>query len=163
MARDDRRWGKWRNWWMDVAEGRIPEITDGAAPWTMKQVLVARKWSDEDFEWLKEMPNIGRGRYLSSRLRSLRRALAGLVDDGHIIAIGKPSNPHRRYIIHPHWFKEDDPRRERIAEILDKHTWEIGEREYLNFAILDSRFHFGQRMLARIARAAEELDKGAAT
>jgi hypothetical protein len=162
MSWDDRRWGKWRFWWMDVAEGRVPEITDGATPWTMKQVLVARKWRDLDFVWLKEMPDTRRGRYLNSRLRSLRRALAGLVDDGHIIAIGKPSNPRRRYIIHPHWFKEDDPRREQIIEILDKHTWEIGEGEYLKFAILDSRLHFGQRMLTKLAQATAELDKGAA-
>jgi hypothetical protein len=115
MARDDRRWGKWRYYWMDVAEGRYPKITDGATPWTMKQVLVARGWTEDHFDQVRLL-SFGK---LTSRLRSLRRALAGLVDDGHIIAIGKPSDPHRRYIIHPHWFKKDDPRRTRVIELLE--------------------------------------------
>jgi hypothetical protein len=69
MARDDRRWGKWRSYWMDVAEGRYPDITDGATPWSVKQVLIACGWTEE-IELMKQGIDL---HGLSSRLRSLRR------------------------------------------------------------------------------------------
>jgi hypothetical protein len=137
---------------MDVAEGRYPEITDGATPWTMKQVLIARKWESHHFE-MKAL-GIQRGHH-ACRLRSLRRALAGLVDDGRIIAIGKPSDPHRRYVIHPHWFKEDDPRLEQIKELLYRNTEKIGEIEHIMYHILDHQCGFGARLLARLTQASE--------
>ena len=140
--------------------GYYPKVTDGVTPWTMKHVLVTgRGWPEKNFEFLK----MGLSPRLSSRLRSLRRALAGLVDDGHIIAVGKPSDPHRRYIVHPHCFRADDPRRERVMQVLYKmNNDKLGGFEALKYQILDDQLGFTKRMFARMEQAVAELERNKA-
>ena len=160
MARDDRRWGKWRNWWVMVAVDGDRGITDGATPWTFRQVCDAC-WG-ERMERFRECRALGMGRFdrpLASRIRSIRRALAGMVDDGHIIALGKPSDPKRRYVAHPFWFKEDDPRRSKVIELLTEQlrAGKLGDLEALRYEILDHELGFSQQMMAKLSQTVDEL------